>query len=73
MRPTTLELFEVGKLKNRNIRGEEIKSQLEDSDVEEEENEEDEEGEEEEGEEDIMMRKKTSLCWVISVRNIRDC
>ena len=39
------ELFELGKLKNRNISGEEIISQLEDSDVEEEEDEEEEESE----------------------------
>ena len=46
------ELFELGKLKNRNIRGEEILSQLDDSDVEEEEGEEEQE-EEEEGEDDV--------------------
>ena len=42
------ELFALGKLKNRNIRGEEIISQLEDSDVEDVEGEEEEEGEQEE-------------------------
>ena len=46
------ELFEVGKLKNRNIRGEEILSQFEDSDIEEEEGEDEEEGVEEEGEDE---------------------
>ena len=45
------QLFELGKLKNRNIRGEEILSQLEDSGVEDEEGEEERE-EEEEGEEE---------------------
>ena len=46
------EIFELGKLKNKNIRGEEILSQLEDSDVEEEEGEEEEERMEEEEEEE---------------------
>ena len=44
------ELFELGKLKNRNIKGEEILSQLDDSDVEEEEGEEEEQEEDEEDE-----------------------
>ena len=60
------ELFQLGKLKNRNIRGEEIISQLEDSDVEDEENEEEEEGgeeEEEEGEENNVFC--LSLCMVM--------
>ena len=46
------DLFKVGTLKNRNLRGEEILSQLDDSGVEDEEAEEEEEGEEEEENED---------------------
>ena len=52
------ELFELGKLKNRNIRGEEILSQLDDSDVEYEEEEEEEEGEEEEEDENDEDRSE---------------